>query len=391
MRSKFPAKLLLKGFFRTPDIISPLLRGLYHKHRGVNKDYERGDGKSSKPPFQVSIRITNVCNHRCAVCGQYGKNGYMHGERGKSLFGNIPYRKYKEVVDQLSHYKPVYYFTGGEPFLYPDFVKLVNYIKQKGSMATVVTNGVKLKDYASEIVRNRWDMVLVSFDGPEYIHDECRGLKGAYKTAVEGLCKLRLLKKASGSRKPYIFTSLTLSPVNVDYLQETFELNRTIVPDLVVVYLSWFTAERIGREHGKIIKEKLDADAFTWQSYAKTFSSQDAERFSKALKNIRRKSWPFEYIVVPDLHGNDVRDYYLYPEKTFGYKRCPAPFVMMDIMPNGDITTCRDFIDVKVGNINEAKILDIWNGEKMIKFRKLLIKHDGVLPQCTRCCGLMGF
>lgn len=391
MRSRFPTKLLFKCFLRTPDLISPLLKGQYRKHKGVNKDYERADGKSCKPPLQISIRITNACNHRCAVCGQYGKNGYMHGEKGKALLGNTPYAKYKEIVDQLSSYKPIYYFTGGEPFLYPDFVKLMNYIKRQGSIVTVVTNGVKLKETAAEIVRNRWDMVLVSFDGPEHIHDTCRGLKGAYKTAVEGLHELRLQKKSAGRRKPYIFTSLTLSRSNIDYLQETFELNKTIAPDLVVVYLSWFTAERIGHEHSKIIKEKLGIDTFTWKSYAKTFTRQEAEHFRKALDNIQKKSWPFEYIVVPDLRGDDVRDYYLHPEKTFGYKHCAAPFIMMDIMPNGDVTTCRDFIDVKVGNINEAKILDIWNSDAIVKFRKLLIKHDGLLPQCTRCCGLMGF
>jgi radical SAM protein with 4Fe4S-binding SPASM domain len=258
-------------------------------------------------------------------------------------------------------------------------------------VATVVTNGVKLKECAEEIVRNRWDMILVSFDGPEHIHDACRGLKGAYKTAVEGLRQLRAQRTASGQNKPYIFTSVTLSQTNIDYLEETFELTSGIGADLVVVYLSWFTAECIGHEHSKILKEEFGIDAFTWQSYAKTFSWQEAERFAETIEDIRQKTWPFEYIVIPDLRGNDIRDYYLYPEKTFGYKRCPAPFIMMDIMPNGDVTTCRDFIDIKVGNINEAKILDIWNNERIVKFRKLLINHDGVLPQCTRCCGLMGF
>ena len=157
------------------------------------------------------------------------------------------------------------------------------------------------------------------------------------------------------------------------------------------MYLSWFTGECLGHEQSKILKEELGVEAFTWRSYVKDFTWDDAEMFSEAIETIRQKQWSFDYIVVPDLRGDQIRDYYLYPEKTFGYSRCAAPFFMVDIMPNGDIVTCRDFIDVKVGNITENHLLEIWNNHKFRAFRKLLIKRGGLLPQCTRCCGLMGF
>ena len=74
----------------------------------------------------------------------------------------------------------------------------MNYVKEKGMVVSIVTNGVKLKECADEIVKNSWDMILVSFDGPEYIHDSCRGLKGAYRTAVDGLIELREQRKKQG-------------------------------------------------------------------------------------------------------------------------------------------------------------------------------------------------
>jgi len=36
-------------------------------------------------------------------------------------------------------------------------------------------------------------------------------------------------------------------------------------------------------------------------------------------------------------------------------------------------------------------LLEIWNDKGFVKFRKLLIRKGGTLPQCSRCCGLMGF
>ena len=234
-------------------------------------------------------------------------------------------------------------------------------------------------------------MVLVSFDGPEHIHDACRGLKGAYMTAVDGLIELKKQIAGQKKSKTHILTSLTLSPANVDYIEETFQLNKMISPHLMVVYLSWFTSEHISGARAKILGEHFGVEPFTCQSYTKSFSLQEAQSFADNLEKARNKKWPFDYLVVPDLKRDDVRDYYLHPEKTFGYDKCFAPFIMIDIMPNGDVTTCRDYIDIKVGNINEDSLLDIWNNKKFVAFRKLLIKHNGVLPQCSRCCGLMGF
>ncbi|UCC95267.1 MAG: radical SAM protein [Candidatus Omnitrophota bacterium] len=391
MRSRVPSRVLLRAFTQTPELISPIAKMFYRKHIGVEGDYRRSNGIVCHPPRQISLRITNLCNHRCAVCGQYGTRGYMHREKGKDLLKVLPYTRYKELVEQMAQYRPIYYVTGGEPFLYPDFVKLMNYIKQRGSVVSIVTNGVKLKECAEEIVRNNWDMILVSFDGPEDVHDRCRGLRGAYRTAVDGLLELREQKKRQRRKKPYILTSLTLSPMNVDYIEETFQLNKDIYPDLMVIYLSWFTSSYIGNSQKTILKEKLGTDAYTWQSYAKSFTPQEAQSFADSLDRARKKQWSFDYLVVPDLKGNDVKDYYLCPEKMFGYGKCAAPFIMVDIMPNGDVTTCRDFIDVKVGNITENDLLSIWNNEKFVAFRKLLIEKGGLLPQCSRCCGLMGF
>jgi len=91
------------------------------------------------------------------------------------------------------------------------------------------------------------------------------------------------------------------------------------------------------------------------------------------------------------LSGTDMRDYYLKPSEMFGYDKCVTPFLEVNIMPNGDVVTCRDYIDVTVGNIAEKKLLDIWNDEGFVRFRRLLLSKGGLLPQCTRCCGLMGF
>jgi radical SAM protein with 4Fe4S-binding SPASM domain len=59
-------------------------------------------------------------------------------------------------------------------------------------------------------------------------------------------------------------------------------------------------------------------------------------------------------------------------------------------MPNGDVATCRDYPDYVCGNIQKQGLLEIWNNDRYRKFRESL-KNDGLLPICSRCCGLMGW
>jgi radical SAM protein with 4Fe4S-binding SPASM domain len=312
-------------------------------------------------------------------------------ERKTPLSRTLPVETYKKMMDDLAFYQPYYYATGGEPFLYPGLVELMNYAKASGSSVFVVTNGTKLGQHAEELVRSEWDMLVVSFDGPEEIHDACRRTEGAYKAAIQGIREVQDWKARLKKAKPLLVTVTTLSNENIECLDGTYEIGRTLNPDLMAVFLSWFTSEQLGKAHSELLRNTLGVEAFTWKAYAREFETAQAQLRADNLSRVEKKKWPFNHIVVPSLRGTDVRDYYLKPSEMFGYDKCVAPFLEVNVMPNGDVVTCRDFIDVPVGNITEKKLLDIWNGEGFVQFRRLLIDNGGLLPQCSRCCGLMGF
>ncbi len=119
MRSRLPLRLAKTALLHTPDVIPFMLKGAYHKRIGVHLEHRRGDGVASRPPLLISARITNACNHRCAVCGQYGTKGYMGTDKGRPLLKTLPVSVYKDLIDQVAPFKPALYVTGGEPFLYP--------------------------------------------------------------------------------------------------------------------------------------------------------------------------------------------------------------------------------------------------------------------------------
>ena len=86
-----------------------------------------------------------------------------------------------------------------------------------------------------------------------------------------------------------------------------------------------------------------------------------------------------EQIVLPDISGD------------WEYPLWPLPF-MVDIMPNGDVATCRDHTDYVVGNIQDDSLLSIYNNDRYRAFRRALKScENGLFPICARCCGLMGY
>jgi MoaA/NifB/PqqE/SkfB family radical SAM enzyme len=270
-------------------------------------------------------------------------------------------------------------------------VELLNYAKARGSNVFIVTNGVKLEQYAEEIVRNAWDLLVVSFDGPEKIHDECRRTPGAYKTAIQGLRAVQEWRARLKKARPFVVTSTTLSRENIGCLEETYEIAAVLNPDIMAVFLSWFTSEQLGKAQQQLLHETLGVETYTWKAYVREFTEETAQLFMENLDRVEKKKWTFQHLVIPAVRGTDVRDYYLDPSNMFGFGKCVAPFLEVNIMPNGDVVTCRDYIDIKVGSIAEQRLLDVWNGDGFVRFRKLLISKGGLLPQCTRCCGLMGF
>ncbi len=388
---KIPTNLT-KPMMRNPVLTSRLVRGAKRKYITANLDKRKGTGESNAL-WLISMRITDKCNHRCAVCGQYGDGGYNREDNDlPKVKGNIPVDRYKKMIDRIAHLKPHIYITGGEPFLYKDIMEFGNYAKKNDLTVQIVTNGVKLEEKAEEIIDNNWDMVCVSLDGPEEIHDKCRRVKGAFKTMKKGVEKIQKIKKEKNVKNPLIFFLTTLSSTNYQNLEETIEVGQQFNPDGMIVYYSWFTSQKVGEEHEKIIKKELDVTPFAWKSYVRDNSDADFDALRKTVKNVKNKKWNNPVAFVPNIKIDEIETYYTDPTNFLGWKNCLTPWVEANIMPNGDVVNCRDFPDVIMGNITQDTLLDIYNNEKFKKFRRALSKQpNGVFPLCSRCCGLMGF
>jgi radical SAM protein with 4Fe4S-binding SPASM domain len=293
-------------------------------------------------------------------------------------------------VKQLAPHRPFYYIWGGEPFLYPDILKLTAAIKENRSLLALVTNATFLEANAEAVVDQGWDALMFSLDGPEALHDEIRGRKGTSKKVRAGIDGVKRRKKETGRSVPWLMPLITVSTWNADRLDDIVRVASELGADAAVIYYSWFTNEAVGKTHTRVFENRLGITPTAWRGYL--FNHQvDTLALKESLARIRARKHPFPILYVPALGDDQLDRYYGNPADFMGYGPCISPWTTVEIMPNGDVATCRDYPDYIAGNILDAPMEAIWNGDRYVTFRKALSENGGTFPICARCCGLMGW
>jgi MoaA/NifB/PqqE/SkfB family radical SAM enzyme len=92
--------------------------------------------RQSKIPVRAMFELTYRCNFRCRHC--YIPAAY------KKLYarGELSTKEVFIVLDQLKDAGCLFLgFTGGEPFMRPDFLQIAGYAKKKGFQVIIYTNG----------------------------------------------------------------------------------------------------------------------------------------------------------------------------------------------------------------------------------------------------------
>ncbi|MFQ5902321.1 MAG: hypothetical protein ACE5JO_01395, partial [Candidatus Binatia bacterium] len=71
----------------SPDIFAAVARAVLRRKGMAKLDYRLGQGRSSRPPMQLDLKITNRCDLRCFMCAQWGDHGYNLGKSADEIKG----------------------------------------------------------------------------------------------------------------------------------------------------------------------------------------------------------------------------------------------------------------------------------------------------------------
>jgi MoaA/NifB/PqqE/SkfB family radical SAM enzyme len=88
--------------------------------------------------------------------------------------------------------------SGGEPFLYNKLEELFKFSHSLGFQNTMASNGMLLPSERNQRILEYVDLIAISIDGPEELHDYIRGQKGAYEKMMKGVEVLKSHQKSFG-------------------------------------------------------------------------------------------------------------------------------------------------------------------------------------------------
>ncbi len=164
--------------------------------------------KLSRQLKELWFHVTDTCNLACRHCLFAASPGKKTSIDRKELFAAI--EKGAALGCRL------FYFTGGEPFVYQDFPEVLSHVQKQDSEAhaVVLTNGLLLKKHLAELQQlDRKRLHLqVSLDGLRETHDKLRG-SGSFDILRENI--------AAAVRERFALTvSVAVNQANADQLPD---------------------------------------------------------------------------------------------------------------------------------------------------------------------------
>ncbi len=322
------------------------------------------------PPETVNIYPTFRCNLRCEMC--FEKFAKVKEEL-------IP-EDWIKIIKEIKKFYPRIHLSGGEPFIFKDISRIIEYIKNNNLYLHITTNGTFLEEYAQEIIRFKVNRIDISIDGPENIHDTIRGIKGTFNKILKGLERLKSLKK---SGLPIIKINSIINLKSPETMKEIIKIAQDFDVSIVQFIYPLYLEEDAIIRYKRFLKEVLGKDINYW-SQADNYKPEPGNFFNiqSVLKNFPKKEIMID--VFPRFNAEQFEAYYRHPEifnKVYT-GRCRAMWNTITILPDGSIESCPDYV---VGNIKTQKVLNAWNNQTMVKLRNI-IKDKKFFPVCRACC-----
>lgn len=312
---------------------------LKNKFYSIKKIFENSDNRqwvktyfqhikyrSSPPkPSTLILLLNKKCNLKCSFCNLKNTNKGIPLQKVTSILNSAKNLGIKTIV-----------LTGGEPFLHPKLFEIIRFAKKKGFGTNVTTNGILIKEHIQKILDSELDSISVSLDGSKKIHDSLRGVKGSYDKLLEGLNELKKYRKRI---KVSIY----------------FVVTRRNVQDLIQVYN---------------LTKKLGFEFNFWPvnnvPSLNLKKPAEVKAYKDSLKFLKKEGYPIQKNKKYFLKAID------YHKKGNLNARCLGLSRQLGIDTEGNLYPCCFWQDssLRVGNVFEEKLEDLWGSDKALKMRR---------------------
>ncbi|NVM23510.1 MAG: 12,18-didecarboxysiroheme deacetylase [Desulfobacterales bacterium] len=315
----------------------------------------------------VVWNVTRQCNLKCIHCYAKAKESSFENE--------LTTEEGKTLLDDLTQFGvPVVLFSGGEPLVRKDLPELASYAVQLGMRAVISTNGTLITAEKALLLKEiGLSYVGISLDGMEAVNDRFRGVKGAFKAAVEGIRNCQKAGIKVGLR-------FTINKLNAAEVPAIFDL----LEDLDVPRVCFYHLVYAGRG-SRLVDEDLSHE----QSRAVVDLIMDR------TKDLHERGKPKEVLTV-DNHADGPYVYLrLLKEDP---KRAKEVLELLKwnegnnsgrgigcVSWDGAVHADQFWRHYSFGNVRERPFSEIWTDTSNTLMKQLKEKKKYVKGRCAKC------
>jgi len=296
-----------------------------------------------KAPVHIRIKPTNVCNHACWYCS-YQSLDDIQLAKNMVVKDMIPKDKMIEIIDDCidMKVKAITFSGGGEPFLYPYLLEVVQKLSKSDIKFSSLTNGSKLKGKLAEVFAHNAEWVRISIDGwDDKSYSEYRKVKdGSFSKLIENI---RNFKKFKG--KCSLGISYIIDNKNYNHIYDVIKLMRDA-----------------GADSFKLSPCIVDDSGRTNNIYHKPIFEKTKEEINRAIKDFSSETF-------------EIYDTYHALEEKFkkDYEYCPYLQILPIIGADLNVYTCQDKaynLDTGIlGTIKDLSFKKFWFNDKSKFFK----------------------
>ncbi len=344
-------------------------------------------------PDEIAFKLTNQCNLRCRHFYQWGEGGHHHGLERAEQLRHLPFALFAKVLEATCSRRSNLYLWGGEPLLYRHWDHLVDLLERDPRWTSICTNGLVIERRLESLLRISPRLELdVAVDGLEDEHDALRG-PGAFARTLRGIGAV-LEQRRQGRYHGEITVNCVITDALVPSLAAVVEFWQEIGIDTLYLALPWFLSpaaceamDRYVEDHRPWPGADIDSGEArpSWHAYSHQTSAALAEPLLEQLHHVNGRSWRLKLRYNPALGEGEIADFLAGSGRpAAGRTRCLAILSRMDIMPNGDIVSCKFFPESTVGNLHHDEAVTAWHGERFAHVREVVAQR-GLMPVCAKC------
>ena len=308
---------------------------------------------------EISIEIIRKCPNRCLHCSSYST------EKCSEI---ISFEKFKEVVRGAKNLGlHTVCFSGGEPFLHPYIVEMINYVNSIGLHSYIYSSGIYINDknertaISKEVIRSiagKVTKIIFNIEAAdENAYDVIMGIPGHFPLLIESI-------KNAVENGILVEGHFVPMKLNKDQIEKTLVLCK----DLGVSKVSFLRLVIHGRaldNKGKLL-----------------LSDDELKEIEETLIRISKENTHPIRIGVP-LLGETHESH------------CEAAKGKLNIRYDGQVFPCEVFKNNKVhilkekvpGNIFESDIESIYMNSEYLKAVRELVEQFSSGNCCENCVG----